>query len=57
MHNTEGGKKINAAVTQTGKYVVQTGKAVGKYRSNPNGRNEHCCHGYKQKMVVEMCSL
>ncbi|XP_052800173.1 late secretory pathway protein AVL9 homolog isoform X2 [Mya arenaria] len=29
MHNTEGGKKINAAVSQTGKYVVQTGKAVG----------------------------
>ncbi|KAL4222299.1 late secretory pathway protein avl9 [Mactra antiquata] len=29
MHNTEGGKKINAAVSSTGKYVVQTGKAVG----------------------------
>ncbi|XP_045168814.2 late secretory pathway protein AVL9 homolog [Mercenaria mercenaria] len=29
MNNTEGGKKINAAVSTTGKYVVQTGKAVG----------------------------
>mgnify|MGYP006890259157 CR=1 FL=1 len=31
MQNTEGGKKINAAVSQTGKYVVQTGKAVGEF--------------------------
>ncbi|XP_041367751.1 late secretory pathway protein AVL9 homolog [Gigantopelta aegis] len=29
MQNTERGKKLNAAVVQTGKYVVQTGKAVG----------------------------
>lgn len=29
MQSTERGKKINAAVTQTGKYVVQTGKVVG----------------------------
>ena len=31
MQNTEGGKRINAAVSQTGKYVMQTGKVVGKY--------------------------
>lgn len=30
MQNTERGRKINAAVVQTGKYVMQTGKAVGK---------------------------
>lgn len=29
MQSTDRGKKINAAVSQTGKYVVQTGKAVG----------------------------
>ncbi|XP_069110409.1 late secretory pathway protein AVL9 homolog [Argopecten irradians] len=29
MQNTERGKKINAAVSQTGKYVMQTGKVVG----------------------------
>ncbi|KAL3831475.1 hypothetical protein ACJMK2_023218 [Sinanodonta woodiana] len=29
MQSTERGKKLNAAVNQTGKYVVQTGKAVG----------------------------
>ncbi|XP_059165254.1 late secretory pathway protein AVL9 homolog [Physella acuta] len=29
LQNTERGRKINAAVVQTGKYVVQTGKAVG----------------------------
>lgn len=29
MQSTERGKKINAAVSQTGKYVVQTGKVVG----------------------------
>lgn len=29
MQSTERGKKINAAVSQTGKYVVQTGRAVG----------------------------
>ena len=31
MQSTERGKKINAAVSQTGKYVVQTGRAVGKF--------------------------
>ncbi|XP_060083505.1 late secretory pathway protein AVL9 homolog [Ylistrum balloti] len=29
MQSTERGKKINAAVSQTGKYVLQTGKVVG----------------------------
>ncbi|KAK6165935.1 hypothetical protein SNE40_022741 [Patella caerulea] len=29
MQNTERGKKLNAAVVQTGKYMVETGKAVG----------------------------
>lgn len=29
MQSTDKGKKINAAVSQTGKYVLQTGKAVG----------------------------
>lgn len=29
MQSTEKGKKINAAVSQTGKYMLQTGKAVG----------------------------
>ncbi|OWF40478.1 late secretory pathway protein AVL9 homolog [Mizuhopecten yessoensis] len=29
MQSTERGKKINAAVSQTGKYVMQTGKVVG----------------------------
>ena len=32
MQSTERGRKLNAAVMQTGKYVVQTGKAVGEYR-------------------------
>ena len=30
MQSTEQGKKINAAVVKTGKYVAQTGKVVGK---------------------------
>lgn len=30
MQSTERGRKFNAAVAQTGKYVLQTGKAVGK---------------------------
>ena len=30
MQSTERGRKINAAVMQTGKYVMQTSKAVGK---------------------------
>ncbi|XP_067648728.1 late secretory pathway protein AVL9 homolog isoform X2 [Haliotis asinina] len=34
LQNTERGKKINAAVVQTGKYMVQTGKAVGGAISN-----------------------
>jgi len=29
MQNTEQGRKLNQAVTQTGKYVQQTGKAFG----------------------------
>ena len=28
---SENGKRINAAVTQTGKVVTETGKAVGLY--------------------------
>ena len=31
MQSTERGKKISAAASQTGKYVVQTGKVVGKH--------------------------
>ena len=31
MQSTERGKKINAAVNQTGKAVMQTGRAVGVY--------------------------
>ena len=31
LQNTERGKKINAAMVQTGRYVEQAGKAVGKY--------------------------
>jgi hypothetical protein len=31
MQSTERGRKLNAAVVQTGKYVVQTGKAVGQF--------------------------
>ena len=30
MQSTERGKKVNAALVQTGKVVAQTGKAVGK---------------------------
>ena len=33
MQSTERGRKLNAAVVQTGKYVVQTGKAVGEFRT------------------------
>ena len=32
MQSTERGKKINAAVNQTGKAVMQTGRAVGVYQ-------------------------
>jgi len=31
MQSTEGGKKFNAAVHQTGKAVISTGRAVGKF--------------------------
>ncbi|KAL5007422.1 hypothetical protein ScPMuIL_016228 [Solemya velum] len=34
MQSTERGKKLNAAVSQTGKYMAQTGKAVGGALSN-----------------------
>ncbi|ESO88012.1 hypothetical protein LOTGIDRAFT_206952 [Lottia gigantea] len=34
MQSTDRGKKINAAVVQTGKYVVETGKAVGGALNN-----------------------
>ena len=31
MQSTERGKKVNAAISQTGKVVLQTGKVVGKF--------------------------
>lgn len=37
LQNTERGRKINAAVVQTGKYVVQTGRAVGKDKVESKG--------------------
>ena len=45
MQSTDRGKKINAAVSQTGKYVVQTGKAVGK--------NSRVVSKRSWKMIIE----
>ena len=34
LQSSEQGRRINAAVVQTGKYVVQTGKVVGECRTH-----------------------
>ncbi|KAK3093120.1 hypothetical protein FSP39_011330 [Pinctada imbricata] len=49
LQNTERGKKINAAVVQTGKYVEQAGKAVGGAITNARSAVTSWFSSFSQK--------